>query len=164
MRKLSLALTPILLAMVVGGCQPPPEAEMEPARTAQEAQANFDALRAEWQSLANADDWAAVAEFYTEDAVFTDVSGIVYNGREAIAGYFEGSLPGASDLVIQTADFVVHGDMAAAYGTFSQNVEGPEGPMPMSGMWQTVSLYQADGSLKIHLHQNMIPADMGPSM
>lgn len=164
MRKLSLALTPILLAMVAAGCQPPQEAEMEPTRTDQEAQANFDALRAEWQSLAIADDWAAVAEFYTEGAVLTDVTGIVYNGREAIAGYFEGAFPGTTDLVIETTGFVIHGDMAAAYGTFSQNVEGPEGPMPMSGMWQTVSLYQADGSLKIHLHQNMVPAELGPPM
>ena len=159
MRKMSLAL----LALMVVGCQPPPEEEMAPARTAQEAATTFDSLRAEWQELANAQDWAAVAEFYAEDAVFTGVSGDMYNGREAIAGYFEESFAGASDFVIETADFIVHGDMVAAYGTFSETVAGPEGPMPLSGMWQTVSLYQADGSLKIHLHQSMIPAELGPS-
>ena len=160
MRAVSLAL----LTLFAVGCQPPPEAEleMEPSRTAQEVEANQDALRAEWQDLANAQDWAAVAELYAEGAVFTGVTGVIYSGREAIAGYLQES--SASDIVIETTDLIVHGDMVAAYGTFSQTVAGPEGPMPMSGLWQIVSLYQADGSLKIHLHQNMIPAELGPSM
>lgn len=158
MRKMSLAL----LALMAVGCQPPPEAEMEmePSRTAQEVEANVEALRAEWQDLANAQDWAAVAEFYAEGAVYTGPSGNIYTGREAIAGYLQES--SASDIVIETTDLIVHGDMVAAYGTFSQTLAGPEGPMPMAGMWQTVGLYQADGSLKIHLHHNMIPAELGP--
>ena len=166
MRKLSLALTPVLLAMVATGCQPPPEAEMEmpPTRTAQEVEADFDAFRAEWQDLANADDAAGVAVLYAEDAVYVDVYGTVYSGREAVQGYFEGSFAAASGLVIETTDVLFHGDMVAGYGTFSQTVQGPEGDMTMAGMWQTVSLYQADGSVKIRLHQSMLPAEPPPSM
>ena len=164
MRKLSFALTPILMAMVATGCQPPPEVEMEPARTAQEVEADFEATKAEWQSLANADDPAGVAALYTADAVFVDAFGNVYDGREAIQGYLEGSFPTASDIVIETTSTIFHGDMVAAYGTFSQTVAGPEGDMTMAGMWQTVSLYQPDGSVKLRMHHSMLPAEPPPPM
>jgi uncharacterized protein (TIGR02246 family) len=153
-----------LLAVMMLACQSPPGQETAPARPVSEVQAEFEALRAEWQNLANAGNGAAVAEFYTNDAVLTEPDGAIYKGRDAIQGYFVGAFTGAGDLVITTAEHFVHGDLVASYGTFSQTVEGPEGPLPMSGMWQTVSFYQADGSLKIRLHQNMIPAQLGPPM
>jgi uncharacterized protein (TIGR02246 family) len=159
MRRTLLALSPALVAFVAFACQPPQEEMAEPARTAQAVQADFDALRAEWQNLANAGDFAGVAALYTPDAVFIDVHGNVYNGRDAISGYLESSFASSTDLNIQTTDMVMDGDMVAAYGTFSQTVAGPEGDMPMDGMWVTVSLYQPDGSVQIRLHQSMLPAE-----
>jgi len=159
MRRTLLALSPALVAFVAFACQPPQEEMAEPARTAQAVQADFDALRAEWQNLANAGDFAGVAALYTQDAVFIDVHGNVYNGRDAISGYLESSFASSTDLNIQTTDMVMDGDMVAAYGTFSQTVAGPEGDMPMDGMWVTVSLYQPDGSVQIRLHQSMLPAE-----
>jgi uncharacterized protein (TIGR02246 family) len=159
MRRTFLALSPALVAFVAFACQPPPQEMAEPARTAQAVQADFDALRAEWQNLANADDFAGVAALYTQDAVFIDVNGNVYNGREAISGYLESSFAGSTDLNIQTTDMVMNGDMVAGYGTFSQTVTGPEGDMTMNGMWMTVSLYQPDGSVQIRMHQSMVPAE-----
>lgn len=149
----------ILVAFLAAGCQPPPETEMAPERTAQQVNADFDVLRADWQNLANADDAAGVAAYYTEDAVLVDAYGNVYEGRAAIQGYFEGSFPSSTDLVIQTRGMKFHGDMVAGYGTFTQTVQGPEGDMVMSGMWQTASMYQADGSVKILLHTSMLPAE-----
>jgi uncharacterized protein (TIGR02246 family) len=105
-----------------------------------------------------------VAALYAPDAVFIDVYGNVYNGREAIAGYLESSVQRGTDLTIQNTDLVVEGDMVAGYGTFSQTVTGPEGDMPMNGMWMSVSLYQPDGSLKIRLHQSMVPAESPSGM
>jgi uncharacterized protein (TIGR02246 family) len=160
MRILSFALLPLMIV----ACQPPPQEEMTPTRTAEAVQAEFESLKAEWQNLANAGDWSAVADFYTADAALTEPDGTVFKGREAIAQYFEGAFQEASDLVIETTETFVHGDVVAAYGTFSQTVEGPDGPMPMSGLWQTVNYYDADGSLKIRLHQNMIPAQLEPPM
>jgi uncharacterized protein (TIGR02246 family) len=153
-----------LLALVAVGCQPPPQADVAPERTLAEVEADFEALRAEWQSLANADDAAGVAAFYTEDAVFVDTYGNVYSGREAIQAYFEGSFPTGSDLAIETAETVVEGDMAVGRGTFSQTVQGPEGELRLNGMWMTASIYQADGSVKIRMHQSMQPAEPPPSM
>jgi uncharacterized protein (TIGR02246 family) len=152
------------LAFTVFACQSPQEEMAEPARTAQAVQADFDALRAQWQDLANAGDFAGVAALYAPDAVFIDVYGNVYDGREAISGYLESSFAAATDLDIQTTDMVVEGDMVAGYGTYSQTVTGPEGDMPMSGMWMTVSLYQPDGSVQIRMHQSMLPAEAPPEM
>jgi uncharacterized protein (TIGR02246 family) len=124
---------------------------------------DFDALRAEWQTLANAGDPAGVAAFYTPDAVFTDPWGNVHQGHEAILGYLEGSFAEANDLTIATTAILHHGDMVVGYGTWNQTAQGPEGEMAMAGMWQTVSMYQPDGSPKILLHQSMIPAEPPPS-
>lgn len=161
MRKILMAA----LALLAVACQAPPEtdmttseADMTPERTAEQVFADFDGMRAEWQAMANADNAVGVAGLYTDDAVFTDAYGTVYDGRDAVQGYFEASFPGGTDLVIVTTDLVHHGDMVAGYGTFSQTVQGPEGEMPLAGMWQTVSMYQPDGSVKILLHQSMIPA------
>jgi uncharacterized protein (TIGR02246 family) len=159
-RLLSLVLIPL-----VWGCYAPTEeavGEMTAARTAMDVEADFEALRADWQALAIADDAAGVADYYTEDAVFTDAFGNIFNGRAAIQGYFEGSFATATDLSIETTDVLVHGDMVAGYGTFTQTAEGPDGDMVMTGMWQTVSMYQPDGSVKIVLHQSMLPAEPPP--
>jgi uncharacterized protein (TIGR02246 family) len=163
MRKISLALSPTLLALMAVGCQPPPP-EMAPERTVQEVEDAFDAVRTEWEALANADDAAAVAAFYTEDAVFVDAYGNVYNGRAAIQGYLEASLPTGSGLTIQKSDMVFHGDIVATSGTFSQMVSGPEGEETMTGLWQTVSFFQPDGSILIRMHQSMLPAEPPPEM
>jgi len=163
MRKSLLASIAFLTLLLAAGCQAPPE-QMAPQRTAAEVDAAFETLRADWQSMANADDAAGVAAFYTDDAVFIDVYGNAYEGREAITAYFEGSFASSSALDIQTTDMVVHGDMVAGYGTFSQTVTGPDGEMQMSGMWMTVSLYQADGSVKIRLHQSALPSEPPPGM
>jgi uncharacterized protein (TIGR02246 family) len=151
-----------LLALILVGCQPSPQAGTPPARTADEMRADLNSLRAEYQDLANAGNAAAVADLYTTDAVLVEPDGTVLKGREAIAQYLGKSLQGASDLVIQTSEDFVHGDVVAAYGTFSETVLGTDGPLPMSGMWQMVGVYAADGSLKIRLHMDMIPAELGP--
>ena len=155
MRTLNLTL----LTLLAAGCQAPPAQEMAPERTAAEVEADFETLRADWQSMAVADDAEGVAAYYAEDAVFTDVYGNVYNGRQAILGYLEESFASATDLSIQTTDMLFHGDMVAGYGTFTQTVSGPEGDMTLNGMWQTVSMYQPDGSIRIHFHQSMLPAE-----
>ena len=160
MRRTLLALSPALVAFVAFACQPPQEEMAEPARTAQAVQADFDALPAAIRArVLRIGDFAGVAALYTQDAVFIDVHGNVYNGRDAISGYLESSFASSTDLNIQTTDMVMDGDMVAAYGTFSQTVAGPEGDMPMDGMWVTVSLYQPDGSVQIRLHQSMLPAE-----
>jgi uncharacterized protein (TIGR02246 family) len=157
MRRLSLFPVLPLLALVAIGCQPPAQ-EMAPLRTAQQVQVDINALRATWQELANAGDASGVAALYADDALYVDQYGGVHEGRAAIEGYFGQSLTRSSGYEIVTQGTVIQGDMVAAYGTFSGTLTGPEGAMPTGGMWQAVSVYQPDGSLKLRLHFAMIPA------
>jgi uncharacterized protein (TIGR02246 family) len=146
---------PLLLVLA---CQPPSEeATPQPDRTAAQIEADMEAFRAAWVELANAGDVAGVAAMYTEDAVFTDPYGNVHSGRAAITEYLEGSFARATGYDVVITNYVTHGDMAASYGTHSVTVQGPDGAAAQMGMWQTVSSYQPDGSVKIRLHLSMIP-------
>jgi uncharacterized protein (TIGR02246 family) len=156
MRKIPLVTIPALLVLVATGCEPSvPEA---PARTDQQVQADVEALRSQWQELANADDLAGVVATYTEDAVYIDQYGTVHDGRTAISTAFEQSLPLVSGYEIQTSGTVFGGDMVAAHGTWTATMTTSAGSTAMNGLWVVVSLYQPDGSLKIRIHQGMIPA------
>jgi uncharacterized protein (TIGR02246 family) len=156
MRKLSL----VLLALLALSCQPPPpEMEIAPERTAAEVDSDFDALRAEWQSMANTGDASGIAALYAEDAAFADPYGNVHTGRAAIQSYLEEMFVSATDFIIETTDIVFQGDMVAGYGAFSETVQRPEGAVNLSGLWQTVSMYQPDGSILILMHQSMLPAE-----
>ena len=153
MRKLLLVAIPAITIMLATACQPPAE-EAPPARTAEQVQADVDALRATWQELANADNAAGVADLYTEDAVFIDQYGGTNSGKAAIATYFERGLPQVAGYDIKVVGTVHDGDLVASYGTWSAMM----GEMPASGMWQTVGQYQADGTLKLRVHSSMVPA------
>jgi uncharacterized protein (TIGR02246 family) len=152
-----------IFALFIPACQPPAQ-EMAPARTMQEVDDAVESLRAEWVALANADDAAGVAALYTEDAVFVDVYGNAYEGRAAIQAYLQDSFSRSSGTTIQTLDMVFDSNMVAASGTFSQTVEGPEGEMLMTGLWQNVSFFQPDGSLLLRMNQTMLPAEPPPEM
>ena len=159
MRMLLLSPVSLLLAFVAMGCQPPVQ-ELAPLRTAEQVEADVEAMRMAWLNAANSGDAAGVASFYTDDAVFVDPYGVVHQGRTAIERYFEQSLARSSGYDIVTEGIVFEGDMGAGYGTYSSTLQGPEGPVPSGGRWQNVSLYQPDGSLKMRLQISMIPAPM----
>ena len=161
MRKLRLLSIPSLLVLLGSGCQPTPEPAAEstaPPRTEDQVQADVEALRARWQELANARDVAGVANLYTEDAYYADQYGGIHDGRAAIAAYLEQSLPNSSGYDIQIGGTVMDGDMVASYGTWSAKLALPAGELATGGLWQTLGVYQADGSLQLRLHHSTIPA------
>jgi ketosteroid isomerase-like protein len=153
MRTLQSAAIPALIVLLATGCQPPAE-EPIPIRTVEQAQADVEALRARWQELANADDFAGVASLYTEDASLLDQYGGTSAGKAAIAAYFEKSLPLISGYDIKVTETLLEGNMVTSYGTWS----GTMGETPLAGGWQTVGMYQPDGSLKLRLHFSTVPA------
>ena len=159
MRKVVLFPVPALLVFMAMGCQPPAQ-ELTPLRTAEQVEADVEAMRVAWLNAANSGDGGGVASFYTDDAVFVDAYGVVHQGRAAIGRYYEQSLSRSSGYDIVTEGIIFEGDMGAGYGTYSATLRGPEGPVPSGGRWHTVSLYQPDGSLKIRLHVSMMPAPM----
>jgi ketosteroid isomerase-like protein len=130
-----------------------------PARTAEQVQADVQALRTTWQELANAGDFNGVAALYTQDATYVDPFGGIHEGPAAIAAYLAQPAGVSTTTDIQITGTVSAGDMGASWGTFSQTLTDATGTTTtMSGMWQTVGLYQPDGSMKIRLHHTMIPA------
>ncbi len=125
-------------------------------RTAAQVEADFEAVRAEYERLENADDAAGLTALHTEDAVVVDPFGAVVIGRSAILQYNEAALPSMSNLAIHTEGLVFSGDMVAGHGTVSENVVMPEGETTMAARWLLVALYQPDGTLKIRLFQAMM--------
>ncbi len=157
MRKVLLFPVPALLVFVAMGCQPA-EQELEPLRTAEQIQADIEALAATWLEMANAGDAAGVASTYTEDAVYMDPYGGIHHGRGAIQEYFGQSLARSTNWEAPIGGTVIQGDMVAGYGTWSATPILPEDAAPIGGRWQNVTVYQPDGSLKMRLQLAMIPA------
>jgi uncharacterized protein (TIGR02246 family) len=152
-----------IFALFIPACQPPAQ-EMAPARSAEQVQADMEAMRTTWLDLANAGDAAGVAALYTDDVVYLDPYGGVHRGRAAVEGYYTQSLARSSGWELQIEESVTHGDMVAGYGTWSGTAMAPEGAAPMSGMWHNVSVYQPDGSLQIRFSLAMLPAEPPPEM
>lgn len=155
MRKPLLISVLVLLALAAG-CQTPPQQEIA-VRTAAQVEADFDALRAEYERLENGDDAAGLAALHAEDAVVVDPFGAVTIGRSAVLQANEASLPSLSNAAIHTDGVVFSGDMVAGHGTASENLVTPEGETTIHARWLCVALYQPDGTLKIRLFQAMIP-------
>ena len=159
MRKVVLFPVPLLLAFMAMGCQPPAQ-EMAPIRTAEQIQADIEALAATWLEMANAGDAAGVASTYTDDAVYMDPYGGIHQGRGAIQEYFRQSLSRSTNWLAPMDGTVIQGDMVAGYGTWSATPIMPEGAAPIGGRWQNAAAYQPDGSLKMRLQLAMLPAPM----
>jgi ketosteroid isomerase-like protein len=155
MRRLPLVPIPVLMVLLATGCQP--SAEPIQVRTPDEMQADVEALRA------SADDFAGVAALYTTDAYYVDQYGGVHDGQAAISGYFEQSLPLSAAYDIMIDGSVTGDDLVASYGTWSATLTGPEGEVPASGRWQTVGVYEPDGTLKLRLHFALVPAPAPPA-
>jgi ketosteroid isomerase-like protein len=158
MRTIRIAPLPTLLILLAAGCQPPAE-EAAPARTAEQAAADIEAVKTSWVEMANAGDAAGVAALFTDDAVYVDPYGAVHQGRTAIEAYYTETFTRSSGWELQIEGSMVAGGMVAGYGTWSATPMAPEGAAPMNGRWQNVSVYQPDGSLEISLSLAMLPAE-----
>ncbi len=117
------------------------------------SEADIEAIGAttqDWQAAGRANDWAAVAALYTEDAVLMPPNAPAVTGPANIQAYF-GSLPpmGALDLADVEIDGV--GDWAFVRGTYSLTmaVEGME-PIADSGTYLEICRKQADGTWLIY--------------
>jgi uncharacterized protein (TIGR02246 family) len=156
MRKIVLVAA-ILLALVTIGCQTPAP-QPAPGRTADQVQADAEALRAKWVEMANAGNAAGLASLYTEDAVYTDPYGAVHQGRAAIEAYFTQSFTRVAGYDIKMDATSINGDVAIGHGTWSAKPKSPEGAPPIGGRWINVNAYQPDGTPKIRWSLSMIPA------
>jgi ketosteroid isomerase-like protein len=98
-----------------------------------------------------ANDWVAVAAFYSEDAVRMPPNQIMQQGRAAIQADLESSLGTVSDFGLKIAEIDGRDDIAYVRGSYKINVsmEGMTEPVSDNGKWLNISRKQPDGSWPI---------------
>lgn len=74
----------------------------------------------------NRGDADAIAALFSEDVIYYGPTGDVYEGREAVRGYYQGSLEaGFSDMTIEAIEIRVFGDIA--YDVARYTISDPGG-------------------------------------
>lgn len=160
--------TVLVVPLLWAGCEPAGEMEADgeaaPELSSAEApdaaavEAEVARIRDAWVQGADADDAAAVAALYGEDAVLVDVDGSVTEGREAIQEALTEDFQALSELSVSPTETEVGRDLVTELGEFTQTVETPGGEsQTMTGRYLVVLRRQADGSWKLVQHVASIP-------
>lgn len=140
-----------VISLIVAGCTP--QAPAPPATDVNALRDEVGKIRADWTAAAERDDAAAVAQFYTDDAVMMGADGVVARGRQGIQEYFAKAFATSGGLQVTPTAFDASGDLAYDSGRYSQDVTPPGGqPMKVSGHYVVVLKRQADGAWKIVHH------------
>ena len=153
---LSLALALPLLAACGGDeadeldvppvTEAPVEAEADVTTAPTEIAAQSEGYAAAW----NAEDPAAVAAFFTEDATAT-AGDSTYTGRDEIQqGWIAPALPGISDLTATESSYERQGDQIIESGRFSYTATAEDGSTQQAtGTFTHVWVQDADGTWRI---------------
>ena len=147
----------VLALFSLTACQPPaeeeapmPESEMsemgEPAGLSPDDLAAIETTTQAWEEAAVANDWAALAANYTQDAKLMPPNHDMVQGRTAIQAFFA-EFPPLSDVQLDNIEVEGAGDTAYTRGTYTITMT-PEGadPITESGKYLTIHRKQADGS------------------
>ncbi len=115
------------------------------AMTAKDKAAIEKAKRA-WVAAFKAQDWDALVDYYSEDAVVLPPDDVVQSGREEIRAYFNDDAQ-TSDEVFQTVSMGGDSNIVYAQGQFSFNLasEGGE-PVAVTGKYIEIWQKQEDGN------------------
>ncbi len=143
-----LTFTACLLAIATAACQPPAQ-EAAPLSEAEIATIK-DLAENQVVEVLMAEDWAAFAAGFTEDAVRMPPNEPLHVGREAIESWAATNWgPITTTEFSQTVlDVDGRGDLAYARGSYSATVEVPGVPEPISdvGKFLAILRKQPDGS------------------
>jgi uncharacterized protein (TIGR02246 family) len=134
----------VALALLALGCQ---AAARTPAPSFTDADRQaIDAQRAAFAAAANANDMAAAAALYAEDATVLPPNGPAVTGRLAIEQLLR-SFPPIGDMKLTPVDLVGAADFAVARGVFSMNMMPPGAPAAIADTGKFIELWrrQPDG-------------------
>lgn len=139
----SLFISPAL-ALFITACQVPPP---EPAALSEQ---DITAIEESTDAFAQASlekNWNAVAQLYTEDAMFMPPNRAAVEGRTAIEEWLEDSPP-MTDFKLNTEEIDGRGDLAFVRGTYSMAFvpEGASEPVQDNGKYIEIRRKQPDGS------------------
>jgi len=129
--------------VVISACAPPPPAGLSAADRAAIEQAAVD-----WETNANAGDWAAVAALYAEDATVLPPNQPATSGRASVQESFE-AMPAGAQISLEIVRVDGVGDLAYTYGTYNMTVTMGEETTTDVGKYIEVRHRQADGSWPI---------------
>ena len=129
-----------------------------PASLTEADKAAIEASLAEWVKGALANDWAAVAATYTEDAVLMPPNSPIVEGRANIQAYFEG-FPPVRELTATNVEVLGQGDTVYVRGTYTMTIAAEDAEPTMdTGKYLEVRKKQPDGSWL--LHRDMFSSDL----
>ena len=150
-------------ALLALACQPATPAA--PAFTDADRQA-IEAQRTAWTTAANANDWAAVAALYAEDANALPPNGAVATGRPAIQQMLS-AFPPIGDIKLTAVDVIGGTDHAVVRGVYSMNLMLPGATAAVADTGKFIELWrkQADGKWLISwdIWNSDIPLPAPPS-
>ena len=137
---ISIAVAVAAMLCIVG-CQP-----SEPTALSEEDRAAIEASDKAWEEHAIANDWAALAALYAEDAMYMAPGESPITGRDNIQKWFE-SQPPTTACEIRTIEIDGQGDLGFTRGSYTMTV-APEGmdPITDSGKYIAICRKQADGT------------------
>lgn len=126
------------------------------------AQESPKALQEAFAAAVNAEDADALAALYAADAISYDVSGDVYQGRDAIAAGWKAFFDAYDDfsITLDQQGEKSKGDFASAWGLWTLTATPAEGgdPVVMKGRFTDVSIKTKDGWKYVNDHASMAPA------
>jgi|SRR5690349_10028490 len=123
-----------------------------------QSRSDIDKIRSGWKDAANNKDSAAIANFYSDDAVMAVSEAPVAEGKAAIEKTMGQSVAVTKVNSIDSKQLVVHGDDAYDYGTYSQTVTMPKAkPVDQSGYYIVTLHKGSDGAWKITHHVAVAP-------
>jgi len=140
---LPVALTALMFMAPLAACQAPAP---EVGPLSEEDVAAIKASSAAFVEAVLAGDWAAVAAFYTEDAVLMFPSEPVVEGRMAVQAFFE-LFPSVTQFEPTIVQIDGRGDLAFVRATYSMTilVEGTPEPTHDAGKYVEIWRKQPDG-------------------
>lgn len=142
-RRIPLAL--LAVAMASAACQPPAQ---EAGPLSEEDVAAIRAVAVSYTEAMVANDYAAVAAHYTEDAVLMSPNAPLVEGRGAIQAALEASRGTVTEYSSTPVEIDGRGDLAYGRGTFTvaSAVEGIPEPVRDTAKYLVILRKQADGS------------------
>ncbi len=157
MKKLLLILPLVFLLCFTFGCQKAEEvAEEEEAEAgvlSSEDKAAFKKFFDEHIQFALANDWEALAQQITEDAMYMPPNAPAFQGRDSFLQMFAGvTITDFSSELVEV--LAVCGDRIFVRGIFSWTINVEDSPEPISQSGKLVAIYQKqpDGKLLIALN------------
>ena len=137
------------LLLVLFSCAEPEREELDLAQVRE----TIEAANLKFGEAVRQGDAAALAAWYTDDAVILPPNSDMIQGRQGIEEFWGMVIQmGVTDGILTTMDVMGSGDLVYEIGKYTLTIQ-PEGQEPVEDMGKYVVVWklQADGSWKLHV-------------